>query len=429
MDYKKRLIDLQLDMGSKAFSAINIIGPKGCGKTRTATERSKSVVSFHNPANGKQYIAMAKDDPVLLLKGVRPILFDEWQDAPEIWDAIRWECDNGASFGDFYLTGSTGKMVKTKHTGTGRISTLRMLTMSCFEYGESNGSVSLSSLFNDPSYEVRGQTPVSSSLEDFMYSACRGGWPRSLEVKDKRGKLLIAKDYFNEICYHDVSAYDGVVRNESWARAILQSYARNIATPAKDSVLYLDVNSNYPMSSKTFENYVEVLKKLFILDEIDAWTPNIRSKKAIRSGKKKIFLDPSIATSALDISPEYFLQDYDLFGHVFENLVLRDLLVYAGALNGHLRHYRDEQNLEADAVLELQNGKYALIEIKTGSSRIEEAEENLLKLANLIKKYNASNPSVAYREPEFLAVIVGNLPIAYTSKNGVKIIPFGALGI
>jgi uncharacterized protein len=426
MLYIPRIIDKEIDRRSKAFDAICIVGPKGCGKTRTASERSKTIIKFQDETKRDGYLRLAEDSPALFLENPKPILFDEWQDAPKIWGTVREAADNTDSTGEFFLTGSSSKKIQTPHTGTGRISTLGMLPMSLFESGESNGSVSLSSLFLDPAYEVAGKRS-SLAIKDLIYAVCRGGWPRTLAIKDKTAKLEIAKDYFRQVYQTDISAIDDVKRDPVWAKAVLSSYARNMATVVKPGVIAQDVKSNYPMSDPTIASYIDALERLFVVSDIDAWMPQIRSKTAIRSAKKKIFLDPSIGVAALGLSPEYFYTDFDLFGHVFENLVLRDLLIYSMTLGGKIKHYRDDYGLECDAVLELPDGRYALIEIKTGEKRIPEAEESLLKIVSLIKDYNLKHPEIPYREPSQLMVITGTSEISSVTSNGVKVIPIGCL--
>ena len=433
MQYIERIIDRQIDSRARAFNGINIVGPKGCGKTRTAKERCETIIEFQDEERRDGYISVAETAPSLLLKNPKPILFDEWQDAPKLWGAIRKDSDDHPeSVGEYYLTGSTSQKVSTPHTGTGRISELLLYPMTLFETGESNGSISLSGLFADEQYEMDGKTG-NIALEDLFFAACRGGWPRCLALNDNYAKLEIAKDYFRQICNKDISAIDGVKRNPEWARAILWSYARNMATLAKKNVIYSDVKASHNVSDMTLASYIEVLENLFVIRDIDAWTPQIRSKTAIRSSKKHIFVDPSIGLAALGISPDYFNNDLDTFGHVFENMVLRDLLVFAQAHDAKVMHYRDDTGLEADAVYQLSDGRYALIEIKTGMNAVPAAEAGLLKFRSLIEEHNAKalkqidHPGVVYRMPSLLIIICANAPMAYTTENGVKVIPVGCL--
>lgn len=360
-------------------------------------------------------------------------MFDEWQDAVKIWGTIRKDCDdNPDSVGGYYLTGSAGKKINTPHTGTGRITGITMYPMTLWETGESNGTVSLTKIIEDEDYDFDGVTS-EIELEDLFFAVCRGGWPRCMALKKDNSKLEIAKDYYRQIYQKDISAFDGVNRNPEWARAILWSYARNMATKAKRTNIYADVKSTQNTTDVTIASYIDVLESLFVLKDIDAWTPQIRSKTAIRSAKKHIFVDPSIGLAALGIGPEYFNNDLDLFGHAFENMVLRDLLVYAEVHNARVMHYADDMGLEADAVYQLADGRYALIEIKTGAGKIPEAEKSLLKFKEVIKKYNteaqkdSQHPRAVYREPSALIVICATVPVGYTTENGVKIVPVGCL--
>jgi predicted AAA+ superfamily ATPase len=367
------------------------------------------------------------------LKNAKPILFDEWQDAPKIWGTIRKDCDdNPEKVGEYYLTGSSSRKVETPHTGTGRITELTMFPMTLWETGESNGQISLSKIVEDEAYEFEGALS-NLSLEDLFFAVCRGGWPRCMALKSKDAKLEIAKDYYRQIYQTDISAIDGVKRNPEWARTLVWSYARNMATKAKKTNIYADVKATQNVTDVTLDSYVEKLEELFVIRDIDAWTPQIRSKTAIRSGKKHIFVDPSIGIAALGLNPDYFNNDLDLFGHAFENIVLRDLLVFAGAHNARILHYTDDTGLEADAVYQMEDGRYALIEIKTGVNKIPEAEKTLLKFRDVIRKYNEEakknpeHPRAIYREPSALIVICATAQIGYTTDNGVKIVPIGCL--
>lgn len=427
MDYIKRIIDKEIDKRLEVFDAINIIGPKGCGKTRTAAERCKTVIEFQDEDKREGYLKTAETSPSLMLKYDKPILFDEWQDAPKIWGCIRNTADKTDNVGEYFLTGSTSKNVETPHTGTGRITTISMLPMALSESGESNGKISLTKLIDDKDYQIDGITS-ELKIEDLIHAACRGGWPRSLIFKKKESQLEIAKDYYRQVVKKDISRIDNTQRNENITRTILWSYARNMATTAKTSAIYNDVNSNYPLAQSTYFDYVSALERLYVIKDIDAWCPQIRSKTAIRAAKKKIFLDPSIGVAALGLDPIYFYSDFDLFGHVFENLVFRDLLSFSYAHDANVLHYRDDFGLETDAIFQLANGRYALIEIKTGISKIDEAEANLLKLKSLIENYNSTHPEVPYRLPSALVVICGTANMSYTTKNGVKVIPVGCLG-
>lgn len=433
MQYVTRIIDREIDRKKEAFNAMNIVGPKGCGKTRTAKERCKTVIEFQDEEKREGYLSVAETSPRLFLKNEKPILFDEWQDAPKIWGTIRKDCDdNPEATGEYYLTGSTSSKVQTPHSGTGRITEITMYPMSLYETGESTGSISLQSLFDDPDCNIEGARS-EIGLEDLFFAACRGGWPRCLALRSKASKLEIAQDYFNQIYRKDINTVDGVRRNPEWAKTILWSYARNMATLAKKSSIYADVKANHDIHDVTISSYVEVFEKLFVLKDIDAWTPQIRSKTAIRAAKKHIFVDPSIGIAALGLTPEYFNNDLDTFGHVFENMVLRDLLVFSQAHNARVMHFSDDYGLEADAVYQLSDGRYALIEIKTGSGAIPSAEKNLLRFKEAIREHNRQavedkdHPGVLYREPSLLLVICANCSMAYTTESGVKVIPVGCL--
>ena len=433
MKYVHRIIDRLIDHRIKAFNAINIVGPKGCGKTRTAQERCKTVIEFQDEERRDGYLAVAETSPKLFFSNEKPILFDEWQDAPKVWGAIRKDCDDHPeAVGEYYLTGSTSRKTDTHHTGTGRISELTMYPMTLWETGESNGKISLSQLFEHPEKELQGCISTTK-LEDLFFAACRGGWPRCLALGSKEAKLEIAKDYYRQIYQKDISAIDGVKRNPEWARTLLWSYARNMATLAKKKSIYADVQATQNVTEATLASYITVLEDLFVIRDIDAWTPQIRSKTAIRSSKKHIFVDPSIGLAALGIGPDYFRNDLDMFGHVLENMVLRDLLVFAEAHDAKVMHYSDDRGLEADAVYQAADGRYALIEIKTGVKKVPEAEKGLLSFKELIREHNMKatadkeHPGVVYREPSLLIVICGNAPMAYTTENGVHVIPVGCL--
>ena len=433
MEYIRRIVDKELDRKAEAFNAINIVGPKGCGKTRTAKERSKTIIEFQDEEKRDGYLAVAETSPKLFLKNERPILFDEWQDAVKIWGTIRKECDdNPEQVGGFYLTGSSAKKIETPHTGTGRITELEMYPMTLWETGEATGKISLSEIVENESYDIDGEIS-GLSLEQLFFVSCRGGWPRCLALKSDSAKLEIAKDYYRQIYQKDISAIDGVKRNPEWARMLLWSYARNMATCAKLTSIYSDVQATQDVSDPTLSSYAEILEQLFVIRDIDAWTPQIRSKTAIRSAKKHIFVDPSIGLAALNIKPEYFNNDLDFYGHVFENLVLRDLIVYARTHGARILHYKDDMGMEADAVYQMDDGRYALIEIKVGANKIPEAEKGLIKFRDVIRKYNEEalknpeHPKPVYREPSALIVICGNLSMSYTTDSGVRIVPIGCL--
>lgn len=433
MPYVRRIIDDEIDRRIEAFNAINIIGPKGCGKTRTAKERCRTVIEFQDEEKRDGYLTIAETSPKFFLNNEKPILFDEWQDAPKIWGTIRKDCDdNPESVGEYYLTGSSSKKVDTPHTGTGRITKLTMYPMTLWETGEFNGQISLSRIVEDGGYDFDGARS-DLTLEDLFFTVCRGGWPRCLALKSDAAKLEIARDYYKQIIETDISAIDGVKRDPELSRALIWSYARNMATTAKIKSIYQDVKSTRSVSDVTLDSYRSRLEELFVIKDIDAWTPQIRSKTAIRSSKKHIFVDPSIGLAAMGIDPDYFTGDLDTFGHVFENMVLRDLSVYADAHDARILHYTDDYGLEADAVYQKGDGRYALIEIKTGAGRIPDAERSLLKFKDLIAAHNEAarkdkkHPKPVYRVPSALIVICADASIGYTTESGVKVVPIGCL--
>lgn len=424
MKYIKRIIDKDLDLRVKAFGAISIVGPKGCGKTRTAKERCKTIIEFEDEERRDGYISVAENSPSLFLKNKTPILFDEWQDAPKIWGTLRKECDDNDHFGDYFLTGSSTKKINTAHSGTARISEIEMLPMSLYELGKSNGSISIKDLFDNPNMKVEAKSDLS--IEDLIKVTCTGGWPRTLAINDVDAKLLFVKDYFDQICKEDICRIDDTKRNPEITKAIIKSYARNIGTLCKMDNIYKDVNSTNQIAESTFYDYIEKLKQLYVIKDYEAWCPQIRSEKSLRAPKKHMFIDPSIAIAALDLSPSYFYNDLDLFGHIFESLVYRDLTVYSAGLRGVFSHYHDKFDLEVDGVLHLQDGRYALIEIKLGSSGIKAGEKNLLKIKELIKERNKKKDVLPIREPDLMIIITGG-EYAYSLESGVKIIPIGCL--
>lgn len=425
--YLHRIADKTLDLRLEAFGAVQIIGPKWCGKTTTAERKAASVIKMQDPDRREGYLATAQTKPSLLLKGATPRLIDEWQVAPVIWDAVRHAVDERRAKGQFILTGSTVvDDEQIMHTGTGRISKMAMYPMSLYESLESNGSVSLQRLFNEPDYNIDGAIS-ELSIEKLIFAACRGGWPATLDTISDSAKLLIAKDYLDIICSDDISRVDKVKRNPSLARLILRSYARNICTLAKKKSMFDDVSEEMGnISLPTFDDYVDALERLFVIEDIEAWSPAIRSKTVIRTGKKRCFTDPSIAVAALGASPQSLEFDLKTFGFIFENLCFRDLRVYSQALGGRLSYYHDRLGLEADAVLHLDDGRYALIECKLGSKEIEEGAKHLLEIKKLVSEKNKTEKQIKMREPDLLIILTGG-EMAYTRDDGVKIIPIGCL--
>ena len=428
MSYLPRIADNQLEERLEAFGAVLIEGPKWCGKTTTAEQISKSIIRMQDPDMREEYVATASSKPSLLLLGDTPRLIDEWQDAPVLWDAVRTMVDRRQSPGQFILTGSNA-VDKTKilHSGTGRISRMKMQPMSLWESNESNGRISLMELFNNKDLDIDG-IKSNMKIEDLINAACRGGWPAFVNMKSDRAKLLIARDYVDTVCRDDISRVDGIKRDERITRAILRSYARNISTLAKNTSLLEDVTASGEVSlvMSTFEDYVTSLKRLFVIENIEAWCPSIRSKTALRSGLKRGFTDPSIAVAALNLTPQVLMTQLKTFGFIFEQMCARDLRAYIPDFGSHLSYYRDRYGLEADLVLHLDDGRYALIECKLGSHEIEEGSKHLLEIKRLIQEHNKEEKQVPLREPDLLIILTGG-SMAYTRPDGVKIIPLACL--
>ena len=371
MKYLNRLADSQLKNKLEAFGAVLILGPKGCGKTTTAKQQAKSIVEFQDEDERDNYLMIAGTHPSDLLKGEKPRLFDEWQDAPKIWGAIRKNLDDTGEVGQYILTGSSAARIETPHTGTLRISRMKMYPMSLYETGESNGTVSLANIFNAPDKFENCESNLS--IDDIKFAICRGGWPASLKGKTEKAKLAIAKDLFTQTYEVDISKIDNTKRNPVFSKTILQSYSRNLCTLAETKTILADIPATCEISKQTYYDYIGALEKLMIIDDISAWCPSIRSRTSIRSSKKRNFIDPSIAAAALGVSQEYFSHDYKTLGFLFESLCIRDLKIYSAENDGTISYYHDRLGLEADAVLHLNDGRYALIEFKLGSKE----EENL----------------------------------------------------
>ena len=424
MSYKSRIADGLLDLKLECFGATLIVGPKGCGKTTTAKKRAKSIIEFQDEDKRDQYLQVAENMPSKLLIGEKPRLFDEWQDAPKLWGAIRKSIDDEQLCGAYILTGSTSKKTETPHTGTLRISTLKMYPMSLFESGESDGSVSLKDLFADPD-GFKGCVS-ELSMDDLIYAICRGGWPAAVMKESERAGLEIVKDLYYQTCHRDISSVDGVDRNPVWADAILRSYARNMCTLSKEGTIFADVSANCEIGRTAFYDYVSALERLYIIEEVDAWCPAIRSKTTMRSSKKKNFVDPSLAVAALGIGPDYFNTDFRTLGFLFESLCIRDLRIYSSAQRGTVSYYHDRYGLEADAVLHLENGKYALIEMKLGANEIDKGAEHLCEIERLINEYNETEEQVRIRPPD-LKIVMTATQYGYRRDDGVFVIPIGCL--
>lgn len=424
MNYKKRIIDEQLDLKLESFGATLLVGPKGCGKTTSAKQKANSFIEFQDEEQRENLLAVANTSPSKLLIGDKPRLFDEWQDAPKLWGTIRKSVDDLGENGLYILTGSSSKDVEKAHTGTLRISQLKMYPMSLYESEESNGSVSLLDLFNHP--EIFDGCVSNLSIDDIIFAICRGGWPKSLMNKTDRSKLEVAKDLYFQTYSVDIGNIDGVKRNPRWAQAILQSYSRNLCTLADTKTIYKDVHANFDMGQTSFFEYVQAIEKLYIIEDVGAWCPAIRSKSAIRSSKKRNLIDPSIAVAAMGLSPEYFNTDFKTLGFLFESLCLRDLKIYSSRFDGYVSYYHDRYGLEADCVLHLNDGRYALIEFKLGSHEIDDGAKHLIEIENLIKAYNQTEKQCPMRLPD-LKIIVTGTQYGYKRDDGVLVIPIGCL--
>ena len=361
--------------------------------------------------------------PSKLLIGDNPRLFDEWQDAPKIWGAIRKSIDDRNETGLYILTGSSSKDVDTPHTGTTRISTLKMYPMSLYESGESSGEISLIDLFNTKQMDY---VESKLSIDDLIFAICRGGWPRSLLNKTPESKLEIANDIFYQTCNRDISKIDGVKRNPLWAEKILKSYSRNICTLAETKTIFGDVTSTTEMTKPTYYDYVQALEKLYIIEDVPAWCPSIRSKDAIRASNKRNLIDPSIAVAALGVTPDYFNTDFKTLGFLFESLCIRDLKIYSSKMNGQMSYYHDRYGLEADGVLHLKDGRYALLEFKLGTREIDEGAKHLCEIERLIKEYNKKEKQCPLKEPDLKIVITGS-QYGYKREDGVFVIPIACL--
>lgn len=427
MSYLPRIADKTLSEYLEAFGAVLIEGPKWCGKTTTAERQAGSVLKLQFPDTRDGYLATAAMRPSLLLEGDTPRLIDEWQDAPMLWDAVRNAVDERQKVAQFILTGSNSvDKSKIWHSGTGRIARMRMAPMSLWESGESTGEISLMSLFDDPSVVIDGKIS-RIDIKQLIFASCRGGWPASLISKTERGKLLVARNYLQSVCANDISTVDGVERNEKLAREILRAYARNISTLAKKNKLIQDVYAvTESCSEPTFDSYVTALEKLFVIQDIDSWSPAVRSATAIRKGKKRGFTDPSIAVAALGLSPEKLQMDLKTYGFIFECMAMRDLRAYSQSCQGTISYYHDRYDLEADAVLHLDDGRYALIEFKLGGMEIDKGAEHLLEIRNLVRKMNERERQIVMDEPTLMIVITGG-PIAYMRPDGVMVIPLACL--
>lgn len=418
--YLPRLIEKPITESMKTNGCIVIEGPKWCGKSTTSERFAKSVIKLQKPATYKQYRILADIGDDNLLSGEKPVLFDEWQKIPELWDYVRNYIDETSGKGLFILTGSAKPIEdKERHSGIGRMKKIIMRTMSLWESNESSGEVSLRNLF-DNTKNVSGKNRYQ--LKDIGHMICRGGFPSAVIEKDKDISLNYAKDYVNTLVSTDITSVDDIKRNPKRARAILKSYARNISTPAKMTTILKDVESNTDTQDiRTINSYIDAFSKLFVIDETESWTPKLRSKTAIRTTSTKHFVDPSIATAILDANPNDLIQDLNTFGLLFENLVIRDLKIYTQSLDGNVYNYRDKSGLEADAVIHLNDGRWGLIEIKLGGETlINEGALTLTKLKEVIDQDKMNKPA-------FLAIITATDSFAYKREDGIYVIPIACL--
>ncbi len=422
-NYRKRVADEILKRKLEGKGAVLIEGPKWCGKTTTAEQIAGSILYMDDPEKREQNALMATLNPKMLLDGDSPRLIDEWQIVPKLWDAIRFEIDHRKGFGHFILTGSAVPVETTEitHSGTGRITWMTMRPMSLFESGESSGEVSLGELFRTPEF-IEGKSVLD--LNRLAFVCCRGGWPQTLEMRDEIA-LDQAYDYLEAVVNNDINRADGVRKDSEKVRRLMRSYARNQGTQTPNTVLAEDIkyNDGTSIGEETVASYVSALKKIFVVEDVPAWNPNLRSKTAIRTTDTRYYVDPSIAAAALGAGPNDLIQDLNSFGFILETLCIRDLRVYADALNGNVYHYRDKDGLECDAVIHLRNGSYGLVEIKLGGDMlINEGAETLKQLYTKIDTTKMKSPS-------FMMVLTGVGDYAYRRQDGVYVVPISTLTI
>lgn len=420
-EYRNRIVDTILQDKLEAKGAVLIEGPKWCGKTTTAGQKAASILHMDNPSEKEQNLSLVKINPLRLLKGDTPRLIDEWQLAPTLWDTIRYEVDQRAKMGQFILTGSAvpPETKEITHSGTGRFSWLMMRPMSLFESGDSSGEVSLKELFSG-NLDVDGEN--QNDIEKLAFLICRGGWPGAIDLKEKAA-LQQAFDYYDGVVKSDINRADGNNKNEERVKRIMRSFARNQGSQVANTVIAGDIlaNDSTSINEDTVHTYIDALKKIFVIEDMRAWNPNLRSKSAIRTSDTRYYVDPSIAVASLGVGPDDLINDLNTYGLFFETLCVRDLRVFAESLDGSVYHYRDNTGLECDAVVHLRNGKYGLIEIKLGGdSLINEGAENLKKLAGKIDTTKMKNPS-------FLMVLTGVGQYAYKREDGVLVVPIGCL--
>lgn len=419
--YKPRITDALIERKLKGKGAILIEGPKWCGKTTTAEQFAKSILYMSKPEDVQSNLMMAEIDPSKLLKGETPRLIDEWQIAPKLWDAVRFEVDHRDNMGHFILTGSAvpPKNDEIFHTGTGRFAWIKMRPMSLFESLESTGEVSLRELFNQPS-QLNGENKLD--IDDLAFLICRGGWPGAIDM-DKDIALDQAFDYYTAIVNTDISRADNVKRDPERTKRLMRSYARNQGAQTAYTVIRDDIvaNDSESLTEDTVYVYTNALRKIFVIEDMPAWNPNLRSKTAIRTSDTRYFIDPSIATASLGLGPEELIKDLNTMGLFFETMCVRDLRVYAESIDGQVYHYRDKSGLECDTVIHLRNGSFGLIEIKLGGDKlIEEGAETL-------KAFRDKIDTTKMKTPSFLMVVTGTGRYAYKREDGVYVVPIGCL--
>lgn len=425
-NYRRRIVDFLLREELDAMGAVVVEGPKACGKTRTSEQAAASVIYMDDPMQKRQYLQMVETDINFILRGATPRLIDEWQIAPKIWDAVRYEVDHRDHDGQFILTGSAVPPKASKdemmHSGAGRVSWLKMRPMTLWESGDSTGEVSIGELFKEREAAIlRGENKLK--LADIAFLACRGGWPKAVDKESQKAALRQAFNYFEAIVRVDISRVDDVARDEQRTRRIMRSFARHQGTPASINTILEDIvmNDSSDLSDKSVYSYINALKSIFVIEDMPAWNPNLRSKTAIRTSDTRYYIDPSLATASLGLGPEDLINDLNTFGFVFECLCVRDLRVYAQAHDGTVYHFRDKSGLECDAVLRLRNGHYGLVEIKLGGDRlIEEGAQNLIKLQSRIDTEKMSAPSF-----KMILTAVGDY--AYRRTDGILVVPIGCL--
>ena len=418
--YRPRIVDSALKRKVRGKGAVLIEGPKWCGKTTTAEQISNSVLSVDDPATVKANITVSEIDPEKLLAGEQPRLLDEWQVAPKLWDAVRHHVDHHKGQGQFVLTGSSvpADVSETIHSGTGRFGWIVMRPMTLFESGDSTGEVSLGALFE--SSEISGYSDLD--LDRLAFLICRGGWPESVDMEPDVA-LDQAFDYVDAVIRKDMSRVDNIRRDPQKVRSLLRSYARNIGTQISQAAISADISSNgtTTVNEETVSEYLQALRKLYVVEDMKAWNPNLRSKTAVRTSDTRYFVDPSLAAASLRVGPSDLMKDLNTLGFFFEALVVRDLRVYAESLDGDVYHYRDNLDNECDVVIHLRNGRYALIEVKLGGESL--IEEGVETLKDVLRRIDTSKMG----EPAFMAVVTGTDRYAYKRDDGIMIIPIGTL--